>query len=312
MHHLIFLIICLIWGSNFILMDRAASWFGSVEIGFFRLFGGGLTIGLLWWIRGDRLIAPRYWFHIALIGFFGNALPFALQPFLISLGFGHSYFGGILALVPFMTILLSIPMLGVWPTFRQTIGVTGGLLGLTILLWEGQDRGMSLTVLGLATMVPFVYAAANTYIRWKLNDVPAIPLATSLFLTGSLFLILCQAFEGLLPDSAPPQSGPTTSWTMAVASVSCLAILGTGLAGYLFITLLHTRGPLFAGMSSYLIPLIALAWGIFDNEPITPRQLVAIGFVLAMVALVQFDRKRPQSTSEKGQGKSLAINSDEP
>jgi drug/metabolite transporter (DMT)-like permease len=171
---------------------------------------------------------------------------------------------------------------------------------------------MSLTVLGLAITVPFVYAAANTYIRWKLNEVPVIPLTTSLFLTGALFLIPCQIFEGLLPGSTPPQSGATTSWTMAVASVSCLAIFGTGLAGYLFITLLHARGPLFAGMSSYLIPLIALAWGMFDNEPITGWQLVAIGFVLAMVALVQFDRKRLQPTSENGWEKSLTSNSGEP
>jgi drug/metabolite transporter (DMT)-like permease len=305
MHHLFFLIICLIWGSNFILMDRAASWFGAVDIGFFRLFGGGAIMGLLWWLSGNRLVAPRHWFHIGLVALFGNALPFAIQPFLISLGFGHSFFGGIVALVPLLTILLSIPMLGVWPTFRQALGVTGGLLGLMTLLWEGQQRGMSLTVLSLAIMVPFVYAVANTYIRWKLSEVPAIPLATSLFIVGALFLIPCLIFEEPLLQSGPTQSAATTSWAMAVASVSWLAIFGTGIAGYLFITLLHARGPLFAGMSSYPIPLIALAWGVFDNEPITGRQLVAIVFVLAMVGLVQFDGKRSRPMSENGSEKSL-------
>jgi drug/metabolite transporter (DMT)-like permease len=300
MHHLVFLVICLIWGSNFILMDRAASWFGSVDIGFIRLLGGGSLMGFLWWLSESRLIAPRHWFHIALVALLGNALPFVIQPFLISLGFGHSFFGGIIALVPWLTVLLSIPMLGVWPTFRQVIGVIGGFLGLMTLLWDGQQRGMSLTMLSLALTVPFVYAAANTYIRWKLSEVPAIPLATSLFLVGALFLIPCLMFEqpllenGRTYSTAAGNLGSTAAgnWGMAVASVSWLAIFGTGVAGYLFINLLYARGPLFAGMASYPVPLIALAWGVFDNEPVTGRQFGAIVFVVAMVALVQFDGKR--------------------
>ena len=160
--------------------------------------------------------------------------------------------------------------------------------------------------------VPCVYAVAITYIRWKLSEVPAIPLTTSLFMVGALFLVPCLIFEEPLLESGPTHLSATTSWAMAAASVSGLAILGTGIAGYLFITLLHARGPLFVGMSSYPIPLIALAWGVFDNEPITGRQLAAIVFVLAMVALVQFDGKRSQPMSENGSEKSLTPAPGEP
>jgi hypothetical protein len=56
----------------------------------------------------------------------------------------------------------------------------------------------------------------------------------------------------------------------------------------LFIDLVVKEGPLFAGMVTYVVPVLALAWGAIDGETITGQQLAAIGGVLAMVALVQF------------------------
>jgi len=53
------------------------------------------------------------------------------------------------------------------------------------------------------------------------------------------------------------------------------------------------RGPLFAGMITYVVPMLALTWGRFDHETITTRQMAAIAGVLAMVALVQFGSPTP-------------------
>jgi hypothetical protein len=81
-----------------------------------------------------------------------------------------------------------------------------------------------------------------------------------------------------------------------------MAVVGTGVSIVLFMSILHARGPLFAGMVSYPVPLIALAWGAYDREPITMRQVLAILVVLAMVALVQFGGGRTKPVGlEPGQ-----------
>ena len=58
------------------------------------------------------------------------------------------------------------------------------------------------------------------------------------------------------------------------------------------------RGPLFAGMTTYVVPMLALAWGQFDHESISAQQLVAMAGVLVMVGLVQSGTTRPEEEFE--------------
>jgi drug/metabolite transporter (DMT)-like permease len=82
-------------------------------------------------------------------------------------------------------------------------------------------------------------------------------------------------------------------WPQAIACLAVLGIVGTGIAIWLFTRLIIERGPLFAGMVTYVLPVLALAWGAADGEPITAFQIGAMAGVLAMVALVQFGAGRP-------------------
>jgi drug/metabolite transporter (DMT)-like permease len=48
--------------------------------------------------------------------------------------------------------------------------------------------------------------------------------------------------------------------------VSTLAILGTGIALIAFNKLIKISSPVFASSVTYIIPVIAIIWGIIDNE----------------------------------------------
>jgi len=67
-----------------------------------------------------------------------------------------------------------------------------------------------------------------------------------------------------------------------------LGVVGTGIATVMFYRLVQTRGPLYAGMVTYVIPLGALAWGWYDGETVTGMQLLALVGVFAAVAMVQW------------------------
>src|SRR4029078_6870788 len=70
-----------------------------------------------------------------------------------------------------------------------------------------------------------------------------------------------------------------------------LGIVGSGVSTMAYIWLVLKRGPLFAGMTTYVVPVIALLWGTLDHEAISGQQAMAIAGVLGMVALVQTKSK---------------------
>ena len=68
-------------------------------------------------------------------------------------------------------------------------------------------------------------------------------------------------------------------------------LIGTGVSTFMFYRLLMDRGPLWASMTAYLVPVVGLAWGWVDHEIVTLTQVIAFAGILTMVALVQFERR---------------------
>jgi drug/metabolite transporter (DMT)-like permease len=292
--YVFFVMLCFVWGSSFILVERASHAFGPVAIGFGRLLGGTAVLALIWLLqRRPYRVTRRDLLQITFVTFVATAVPFVVLPYVVAHGFGHSFMGMMLSIVPLATILISIPMLGIWPTGRQLIGVVGGFVCLGIILQDGSARGMSVGLLALAASVPLTYSFGNTYIKWKLDHVPALPLTTLLLGIAGVMLLPVELIAPLRDylDLTPPAQ--PTDWTQAVASLSFLGIVATGLSVLVFIHLVLKQGPLFAGMTTYVVPVLAMLWGSYDHETITRQQVVAMVGVLAMVALVQYGAAQP-------------------
>lgn len=292
MAYVYFTVVCLFFGSNFILMDRATRWFGPAEVGYGRVTSAAILLAILW-ATIDRRQRLR-WRDLPVIGAIGvlaNAYPYALQPMLISSGFGHSFFGMTVAFTPLLTILVSIPMLGVKPTKRQMIGVLGGLGFIFLLMYDGEQRGIHLGLLAAAVTIPLSYSIGNTWMRRSLRDADPSPLSTVMMAAASVALAPL-AFGQSAPEAlgvAPPE--PREGYGLALFALLTLGVCGTGACVWAFVRMIQERGPLFAGMVTYVVPVIAMLWGLVDNETITTRQLIAIAGVLTMVTLVQSPSK---------------------
>jgi drug/metabolite transporter (DMT)-like permease len=297
--YLSFLFLCLVWGSNFILMERISHAFGPVANGIGRLAGGSAVLALVWWLGRRRYhISASDWVLITLVTFLSTAVPFVIQPYLVARGFGHSFFGMMVPLVPLVTIVASVPMLDVWPSVRQVVGVLGGLVCMAFIVDDGTARGMSAGLLALAVLVPCTYAVGNTFVKWKLSHVPALPLTTLLLAVAALMLAPLQLSPGALDAMGLAGPAEPHDWPLAVAALVFSGVVCTGIAVLVFVHLIIQQGPLFAGMVTYVVPVLALLWGMFDNETITPRQLAAMAGVLAMVALVQVGAARHVGQSQ--------------
>jgi drug/metabolite transporter (DMT)-like permease len=297
--HLSFAFLSLVWGSSFILMERARHAFGAIDVALGRVAGGAAVLMIMWWLsrRSYRLTFRDVW-NVCVASLVGLVMPLVILSYCVAVGHGHSFFGMMVSLVPLATIFVSVPMLGIRPTARQLAGVLGGLACIALLIDVGSDRGMSYGLIGIALGAPIGYAVGNTYIKWKLSHVPAIPLSALLMISGTAMLVPLEFMPSLVAQlhlSRPlsPQGLP-----LAIAALGFLGIVGTGIAIWIFNRLIIDRGPLFAGMVTYVFPLLALAWGRLDGEELGPRQLAAMAGVLSMVALVQFGGARPATAGD--------------
>lgn len=286
--HLAFIFCCLVWGSSFILLERVTHVFAPVEIGIWRMLTGAAVVGLFWWWRpGAFRLARRDWLYMIIAAAAFTAPPQVIQSYVLAQGYGHSFFGTMVAAIPLLTILVSVPMLGVIPTRRELIGVLGGLACMWLLVEDGVHRGMSFGLLALTFIVPLSSAVSNTFIKWKLPHVPAAPLTTTLLIAASFALLPLQLSTPtleMLHIVGPPNATVTP---MSVVYLLLLGIVASGVSTMVFIWMILKKGPLYAGMTTYVVPVLALLWGTVDEEAISRQQMLAIVGVLVMVACVQ-------------------------
>ena len=258
-------------------MKKASLVFGPISIAALRAIGGAVVLAITIklvknnWGLNRNLLLP-----IAFISIVANIFPYTVLPHLVSL-YGSAFIGMMIGLVPFMTILFSIPMLKVWPTKLQTAGVVSGLVCLAIIFSDGLQRSIPAGSLFLAIFAPASYSFANTFIKKNLSTVSPLSLSCGLLtMTGLVLLPIAVAAE-------PVDLNENLS--LAVISVALLGIFCTGVATYMFVRLIMDRGPLFAGMVAYVIPVVALIWGWLDSESISSLQIFAVAGIVTSILM---------------------------
>ncbi|MBE7466028.1 MAG: DMT family transporter [Planctomycetes bacterium] len=288
MPYVFFVLICLIWSVSFLLMKKAALAFGPIGIAGWRCLSGAVILALVWRWRGHSWpLTRKEWPPLLGIVAVGFAWPYALQPYLVT-HHGSGFVGMTMAFVPLLTIVVSIPMLRIYPTVWQVTGVVGGLGFMGLIFADSLNRAMPLTHALLAITIPLSYALSNTFLKRRFASVP--PLALSLAALSLAGTVLTPA--GFILPQEGVRLGP--DFLFAALCLGFLGVIGTGAAMFMFYKLIQDRGPLFAGMTTYVIPVGALVWGWLDAEPLSARQVLGLAGVLGMVALVQFADRLPR------------------
>jgi drug/metabolite transporter (DMT)-like permease len=289
MAYLMFLVVCITWGGSFILMKKSVLLLGPISVAAFRIYGGAIVLTIFALLAGRRWRVSREDFlAILLVALIGYAWPYAIQPYLVG-KHGSAFIGLTVSFTPLLTLVVSIPILRIYPTMRQLLGVVGGLLCMAIIMAEGQQRSVGVLDALLALSVPLSYSVANAYTRKRFHDTSPLAITISaLALAGTMLLPLCFALPSEHLKS--PESRETVQ--TAIVCVVILGTLGTGIGPLLFTKLVVEQGPLFAGMVTYIVPIGALAWGWLDSETITPTEIIALVGIFAMVGVVQYGAAR--------------------
>lgn len=282
---LILLILSAVWGSSFILMKRGLEAYSSSEVAALRI-GIAFLFLLPLHLRGRTIDFKKYWKGLVLMGLFGNLIPaflFTAAETRIS----SSLAGMLNALTPIFTVIVTFLWMKVKPSGIKISGVIVGFLAaLALILFDtGTSTFENFSYGFLVLLATICYAISVNAIKKYLSDLPSVTATLWAFtLTGPTALLYLFAGTDFTTHFAA--GGLAYS---ALAYVSLLAVVGTALSVILYSILIKKAGVLFASSCTYLIPVVAVIWGLADGENVNLPQVLSIVTIILSVYLINRD-----------------------
>jgi drug/metabolite transporter (DMT)-like permease len=273
--------LALVWGSSFILMKLSLQGLTAVQVGALRMIISAFFL-LIIGFNKLKLIHKRHWKYIFLNAVLGTFFPVFLFAFAV-----QHIDSGIVAilnsLTPLNTLILGFFFFGFLFKRKQILGVVIGMVGTVFLITQSatlnpdDNYWFALTVI----VASLGYAFNVNILKKYLADLDATAIAV-----GNFVLVLIPAFAVLISTGFFKQDILTALVLPAIGYMSILAVVGTGLAKIFFNRLVQISSPVFASSVTYLIPVVALIWGVLDNEQIHLSQIFAGLLILFGVYLV--------------------------
>ena len=278
-------LLALVWGSSFILMKRGLDSFSYVQVASLRIFIAFVSL-FPFVFRWFKLLRGKKLLPIFISGLLGNTFPAFLftkaQTMLPS-----SYAGMLNSLTPLFTLLLGLALFGVKTKWFNILGICVGLAGaIGLINANGLDLNSPNLIYSLyAVGAALCYAISVNVIKRYLHDVNSLAItALSFFCVGPLMIVPLYQTDVLGVLFEKPES-----WR-SLGFIVFLAVIGTSAAVVLFNNLIKHTTAMFAASVTYLIPVVAILWGVFDGEAITLYHLLFVGVILAGIYLVNFNR----------------------
>ncbi len=277
----IFIALALTWGSSFILMKRGLEVYSSEQVAALRIFIAFLFLAPLGWKYINKQLL-RSWQGAVGMGVFGNLIPaflFTKAETVIT----SALTGMLNSLTPLFTLFVGLFIFRTRVNWWQVFGVVLGIIGTIALLQIGdKDERNTDVVLGtiLVIAATLCYGISVNIIKIKLDGVNAVAATVlAMYIIGPVAGIYLFTTDFIARLSLP---GAYES----LGFIAILAIFGTALSVIVFNVLIRESGALFASSVTYLIPIVAMGWGLLDHEIVTWMHAVCIAVILGGVWLV--------------------------
>lgn len=275
-------LLALIWGSSFILIKQGLAVFGPGEVGALRIVSAGLFLTPLAFPK-LRALSRRQLSTLFLIGLVGSFIPaflFALAQTRIASGLA----GVLNATTPIFTLIIGALFFGIGIRTRSILGIIIGFVGVAILILSGESSNLMDNFNAYALFVilaTICYGINVNVIKTKVSNLSSVTI------TGvSLVLVLPIAATYLLGFTEfVPKLQAVEGATRAMLFVVLLGVMGTALALIMFNRLVQIKTPVFAAQVTYLIPMVALLWGLAVDEKIFLGHFIGMAGILLGVYL---------------------------
>ena len=279
-------LLALIWGSSFILIKKSLIGLSPMQLGSLRIIITGFILFIAGFNSFKNLSKSTIkW--IALSGFLGTFFPAFLFAF-AETEIDSAIASILNSIVPINTILFGFLAFNIISTKRQIIGVLIGFTGAILLISNGAaiNPNQNYWYAFLVIIATVMYAFNINIIKRHLQNIPPLSIAV-----GNFIVIIVPAFLVLIYSGFFTQQvlqGP--NFSISIFYVFLLSLFGTAIAKVLFNNLVQISTPVFASSVTYMMPIVALFWGLLDNEVFSFWQGIATLIILGGVYLANSKR----------------------
>ena len=285
---ILFVSLCLIWGSSFELMklgmfennNTSKPVLTPYQVASIRMLASGIVM-LPFALKAIKALPKVILKYVVLSGLLGSFFP-AFLFCIAETKIGGGIAGSLNALTPLFVILVGVFFFNLITTTQKILGVLIGLCGSAVLIYadtKGQTINNAPYIAFVILATAFYGINVNLVIK-KLTGVPSINIAAIAFsslIVPSLIILFSTGYFSLeLAQS---------KYILATGAASVLGILGTAVASILFYMLMKRAGGIFASTVTYGIPFVAIIWGIINHETITPFHFLGLLIILGGVYL---------------------------
>ena len=282
---ILLLVLSVIWGSSFILIKKSLVGLTPLQVGSLRIIFTAIVISIYSY-SSLKEIPKKSWKWIILTAYVGTFFPVYL------VSFGQTEIESGLAsiittLTPINTLIIGIIFFSLTFTIKQVIGLVVAFFGGILLLYNG---GISPNYNVYFSIFIFFTTVANwasvNLIKTYLTEISPSAVTAGIFLSilpPAVLVLFYSDFFVLKFD----QSNIYES----IIFVFLLALFSSAIAQTLFNRFVKLASPLFASAVTYLMPIVAIFWGVIDGEVLSLKQYVATIIILSGVYLVNNKQK---------------------
>jgi drug/metabolite transporter (DMT)-like permease len=278
---LLLLLLSLIWGTSFILMKQGLKVFSPGEVGSIRIVAACIFLLPLALFKLNEVKAHQYYklFISGIMGIFVPAFLFATAQTRMD----SSVAGIMNSLTPIIVLLIGV--LFFHQRFLRTslIGILIGLAGTLLLIIsrsDGNIEGVNMYAF-LVIAACILYAVNLNFVKYKIADLSSLTITSvSIMLIGPLAL----AYLLACTDVTIKLTTQPGAWK-AFGYILLLGALSTAIATVLFNRLVKITTPLFTSSVTYIIPIVAVTWGVLDGEKLVGGHFLGMILIIAGVYL---------------------------
>lgn len=275
------IILTLIWGTSFILIKQGLKVFAPNEVGALRVTAAGLFLLPFALVRIKELTKDNYWklFLSGMMGIFIPSFLFATAQTRMD----SSVAGMLNTLTPIFTLLVGSIIFKQKFKNLAVVGILLGFVGAIVLMFARSGGALgSINVFALLIVIACIFYACNlNFIKYKITDLNALTITSiSVLLISPLAIIYLLGFTEFTT-----KLGIIDGAWKACGFVVLLGVMSTAIATFLFNRLVKISTPIFASSVTYLMPIVAVSWGLLDGEALGLGHFIGMAAVITGVYL---------------------------
>ena len=265
--------LALIWGSSFILVKKSLLAYSAMQVGALRIFSATLFF-VPFFIQRRKHFLPGQWKYLLIAGLTGNMLP----AILFSVAGQHlsSALSGMLnAFTPLFALIIGILFYAQKTNWKQIMGIILGLIGCIGLLVAGKGFALDFNIHALWVVLATLLYGINMHIvKTHLSNLHPLTSTSGIFMMIGPIALSLLALSGFF--SVPMDEAHV--WPL-ISGIG-LGLLGSAIGMLVFNQIIKWTSAVIASSVTYMIPIVALAWGTLDGESIYLSQITVMIILL--------------------------------